>query len=65
MQSAQVAQPAADVIQVIVENRGENDCHVHLAGREMVWGQGRSEDEALGALVRQHSDIFRVALQPK
>jgi hypothetical protein len=37
-------------------------CHAQIAGRPDIWADGKSQDEAIGNLVRFHPEIFHVKI---
>lgn len=41
----------------------EGHCHAVIDGKEKIEAKGRSEDEALGLIVRQNQDFFKVVVE--
>jgi len=46
----------------IIYTKRSSDWHACLEGQPAIWGCGKSVDEAVGALVRNHPEQFGVSL---
>jgi hypothetical protein len=50
---------------VVTERKDANDYHACLNGRPEIWCCGKTQDEAIGSLIRTHAEIFKIEVEQK
>ncbi len=49
-------------MKITITKRGE-DYHACLEGQPQIWGCGKTSDEAVGNLIRAHTDTFNITVE--
>ena len=52
------------MLKIIVTRRTE-DYHACLENQTGIWGSGKTQDEAIGDVVRSHKDTFKIEIEVK
>lgn len=47
----------------IIITKRENDFHAHLSDSPEIWGNGHSENEAIGNLIKHHPEQFNITVK--